>query len=159
MSKLGTPTEHQLRSLTGVPTETADLPCVEQKEELHGSLGEPSTGVHSVVRNQFSKRCVNCVSSAVALRKRSPELRISEWRTGVLRSVAFAYPSAPPKSTLAGVFERMKRAARKKMSVRISERFAPQFQRSASPAQATRWLAAKRVRESESVKLRLADDE
>lgn len=74
----------------------------------------------------MSERCVSCVSSAVALRKRIPELRPVELRSSEVRSVAFVSPSASPKSTLAGVFERMKRAAQSKKSLRIAERFAPQ---------------------------------
>lgn len=73
----------------------------------------------------MSERCVSCVSSAVALRKRIPELRPVALRSSELSSVASVYPSASPRSTLAGVFERMKRAAQSKKSLRIAERFAP----------------------------------
>lgn len=150
---------------------TAPFKVFEERIELQGSFQKLSTSVRSASRNPSSRRCVNCVPSAVALRKRTPELRTEVLRTPVLRSlvlrteklptqlrpsvprsVASAYPPASsPKSTLAGVFERMKRAARAKKVSRISERLAPQFKSSAPQAEAVRWLAAKckRVRESE----------
>jgi hypothetical protein len=96
---------------------------------------------------------------------RTRVLRTCELRKGVPLSSAFlssalAYPPASsPKSTLAGVFDRMRRAARIEKLARITERLAPQFQRSASPAEVTRLLAAKRLRESERVRLRLPDDD
>lgn len=52
----------------------------------------------------------------------------TELRTPVLRNPVSAYPTASPKSTLAGVFENMKRAARSKKSQRIGERLATQVQ-------------------------------
>jgi hypothetical protein len=138
--------------LEDVSAETAKFRFVAQKEELPGSTRGLSTAVRSAVRNPKSERCVNCVSSAGALRKRIQELRTPslrtrvmrlealrtrELRTGVPSSFALDYPPASsPKSTLAGVFERMQRAARAKRLARITERLAPQYQRSASPAEA-----------------------
>lgn len=83
-----------------------------------------------IVRAALSKRCVSCVPSVVALRKdelRKRELRPGPWRTfelrtGVLRC-GVAYPQSP-KDTLAGVFERMRRAARTKKFACLSERLA-----------------------------------
>jgi hypothetical protein len=53
----------------------------------------------------------------------------------------------------------MRRAARIEKFARITERLAPQYQRSASPAEVTRLLAEKRLRESERVRLRQPEDE
>lgn len=89
-------------------------------------------------RTPLSERCVSCVPSTVALRKRelrTGPLRTFELRTGVLRC-DLAYPPQSPKDTLAGVFERMKRAARTKKFACLSERLAlpeaqaPEFKRS-----------------------------
>jgi hypothetical protein len=107
-----------------VPVGTDRSPSVARRKEPPRSAVEFSTEVRSGVRNLLSERCVDSVPSAVALRKR--ELRTSEWRTSVLRR-CFAYPPASPKDTLAGVFERMKRAARAKKFARISERLAPRI--------------------------------
>lgn len=135
---------------TNVPPETASLPFAAQKSGCPRSESELSTEVRSVVRNPLSKRCVSCVSSAVASRKRIPELWSREWRKSVSRSVG-AYPPASPKDTLAGVFERMKRAARAKKFACISERLAPrsrysEFQRSASPEMRERECVGRRRR-------------
>ncbi len=138
-----------------VPAETAiSRFVVAKKEERPRSEIGFSTAVRSVLRNRLSERCVSCVSSAVALRKRIPvlrtnELRTCEWRKSVSRRVS-AYPPASPKDTLRGVFERMKRAARAKKSERISERLAHEFQRSAS--------LVERRRESGSARLRRTFD-
>ena len=122
------PSESAAQQRMDVPGETAISARVEQMTKASPRLGGFSTEVRSVLRNQLSERCVSSVPSAVALRKR--ELRISqlrtfELRTSVLRRVT-AYPPASPKDTLAGVFERMKRAARTKKFACISERLAPQ---------------------------------
>jgi hypothetical protein len=112
-----------------VSAETASSSIVVQKTERLRSDVQISTGVRSGVRNPLSERCVNSVPSAVALRKRelrTSQLRICEWRTSVPRS-RFAYPPASPKDTLAGVFERMKRAARAKKFAYIAERLAPRI--------------------------------
>jgi hypothetical protein len=61
------------------------------------------------VRNSSSARCVGSVQDLYALRS----VRIP---------VPASYPS--PQSTLLGVFQKLKRAARAKKSLRISERFA-----------------------------------
>lgn len=121
-----------------VPLETSRNRIVVRMEELQGSGQTLSTEVRSILRNHLSKRCVSCVPSAVALRKRSPELR-----TVALRTVDFAYPSASPKSTLCGVFERMKRAARTKKFERMAERLAPPSKRPAYAFQPARWPASK----------------
>lgn len=115
--------ESMLQQQRDVPPETATSPVSRQtRDELPRSVLEFSTSVRSVVRNPLSERCVSSVPSAVALRKR--ELRTSEWRTGVPRVTA--YPPASPRDTLVGVFDRMKRAARTKKFVCISERLATQ---------------------------------
>jgi hypothetical protein len=161
--------------LEDVSAETAKFRFLEEKEGHPGPARRLSTRVRSGLRNRLSERCVNCVSSAVALRKRIPELRTPslptrvmrpvalrtrELRTGVPSSFALDYPPASsPRNTLAGVFERMKRTARSKRLARITERLAPQYQRSASPAEVTRWLAAKRVRRSEFSRPRQPEDE
>ena len=151
--------------LEDVSAETAKFRFVAQKEGHPSPTRGLFTEVRSAPRNQLSERCVSCVSSAVALRKRIQELRTPSLRTRVMRPVAlrtrelrtgvpssFALdypPASSPKNTLAGVFERMKRAARSNRLARITERLAPQYQRSASPAEVTRWLASMRLRENE----------
>lgn len=120
--------ESVAQQATDVPAGTASFPRVEQKLKASPPSGGFSTGVRSAIRNPLSERCVSSVPSAVALRKR--ELRISQLRTFELRTSVprrvTAYPPASPKDTLAGVFERMKRAARTKKFACISERLAPQ---------------------------------
>lgn len=124
------PSESEAQQRSDVPAETAISPkSVEKKERSRSEFGF-STEVRSAVRNKSSERCVSCVSSAVALRKR--ELRTSEWRKSVVRTCGTP-PAASPKDTLARVFDRMKRAARAKKSMRISERLAPRFKRFQSP--------------------------
>jgi hypothetical protein len=127
---LSGPGETVAQHAAGVPGETAIFRKFGEKDERLRSEFRFSTGVRSVAWNKSSERCVNCVSSAVALRKR--ELRTSEWRTGVMRTCG-AFPTASPKDTLAGVFEHMRRAARMRKSLRISERLAPRFKRSEFP--------------------------
>jgi hypothetical protein len=144
MSKSGESEQQQPVCATDVPPETVKSWCVTQRVVLPASNSELSTTVRSVVRNPSSECCVSSVPSAVALRKRIPELRTSEWRTRVERtelrisewrksvpsSVSVtAYPPASPKDTLRCVFENLKRAARVKKSERISQRLAPQFLR------------------------------
>lgn len=121
-----TSSESAAQQPANVPAETAISRFVAKMKGCPRSEFALSTEVRSAVRNPLSERCVSSVPSAVALRK-----RICEWRPSVMRS-GFAYPPASPKDTLAGVFEQMKRTARAKKSTRISERLAPQFQRSAS---------------------------
>ena len=90
------------------------------------------------------KRCVSCVPSSVS----SVPSSVVELRTVVLRKVALAYPQKSPKDTLISVFDKLKRTARTKKFVRMSERFAPrvtQVQRprqeeSASPPKAVKDL-------------------
>jgi hypothetical protein len=135
-----------------VPAETANSRNLAQKQSPTEALRKFSTGVRSASRNPLRSTGVNCIPSSVALRKRTPQLRTDELcsvelrtvelstamrkspvrtpvlRTPVLRTEVSAYPSASPKSTLAGVFENMKRAARSKKSQRIGERLATQVQ-------------------------------
>ena len=167
--------ERLIWPLEDVSAETAKFRLVGEKEEHLGPASRLSTRLRSAVRNPSSERCVNCVSSAVALRKRIRELRTPslrtrvmrpvalrtrELRTGVPSSFALKYPPASsPKSTLAGVFERMQRAARAKRLARITERLAPQYQRSSSPAEAAHWPAVRCVRRSERPRLRPPEDE
>lgn len=130
-SRPGKPREHQKAVCPrGVPFETSKSRLVVHKDEPTGSRPFLPGGDRSADGSRLSKRCVTCVSSAVVLRKRPPELRTLEsrsveLRTDVLRKVAFAYPPASPRNTLAGVFERMRRAARTEKFARISGRLAP----------------------------------
>ena len=117
------PSESAAQQRRDVPGETAISARVEQMTKASPRLGGFSTEVRSVLRNQLSERCVSSVPSLRELRTR--QLRMCAWRTSVPSSVS-AYPPASPKSTLAGVFERMKRAARTKKFACISERLAPQ---------------------------------
>lgn len=126
----------------------------------------------------MSERCVSCVPSVVALRKsapnlrevRTPVLRTSELRKGVMRKTEFAYPPASPRNTLRGVFEKIKRAARTKQFARMAERLAPQvhgseyprtqylrpkFQRPAFLFEPASWSASNRVRPSEIIRIRV----
>lgn len=122
--------ESDAQQRSDVPAETAASHEEAQKKGSPKAEIRFSTGVRSADRNKLSRRCVSCVSSAVALRKREVrkrELRISEWRQDVVLS---AYPPASPKDTLARVFKQMQRAARLKKSQRIAERLAPKFKRS-----------------------------
>jgi hypothetical protein len=155
-------TESEAQQPRDVPVETAISRFVAHMREEHPRSDlELSTRVRSAVRTPSSERCVSCVPSAVALRKRelrTSELRKCEWRTGVPSSV-FAYPPASPKDTLAGVFERLKRAARTKLSSRISKRLAPQSQRpefQRSELQVQRQV--QRMRESVGVRMNLPCD-
>jgi hypothetical protein len=125
-----------------VSAETANSRNLAQKQSPTEALRKFSTEVRSASRNPLSSPGVNCIPSSVALRKRTPELssvelrtvelsvamRKSVLRTPVLRTSVSAYPTASPKSALAGVFENMKRAARSKKSQRIGERLATQVQ-------------------------------
>lgn len=135
-----------------VSAETANSRNLAQKQSPAEALREFSTRVRSASRNPLRSPGVICIPSSVALRKRtqelrtpqlsgdelssvelrtvelSTELRKSVLRTPMLRNHVSAYPTASPKSTLAGVFENMKRAARSKKSQRIGERLATQVQ-------------------------------
>lgn len=139
-----------------------------------------STEFRSAVWNRVSERCVSCVPSVVALRKRTrpayrptsclcdayprvlrtPVMRPCELRksVGVMRKTEFAYPPASPKSTLSGVFERMKRAARTQKFVRMSGRLAHEkqsleCQRPAFLFEPAPWSASSRVRPSEIIRI------
>ncbi len=152
MLPFGNHSERQVWPPSDVSAETAKPRRIAQKEEHPASpdarsAAELSTSVRSALRNSLKWCCVNCVSSAVASRipslrnpdsLRNPSLRTSNLpadvsRTGGLRIPEFAYPSASPKSALASVFKRIKRAARTEKFARMSERLAPQYQRSAFP--------------------------
>jgi hypothetical protein len=127
--------ESEMQQHRTVPAGIATSPVVaENRQGPAAREAEFSTDVRSVLRNTLRRRCVSCVSSAVALRKRAPELRIRQLRTPQLRTVALsavasAYPQASPKDTLVRVFDRMKRAARADKFRRMSGRLALQPQR------------------------------
>jgi hypothetical protein len=116
----------------GVSLETSNPGCVphkfrpkgqsrtESRTESRSAVLKLSTGKPPAAGTPLSACCVPSVPSAVASRKRTPLLRIV-----ALRPVASAYPPASPKSTLARVFDRMKRAARTEKFARISERLVP----------------------------------
>lgn len=129
--------QHEAEPSAGVSPETVEPRFLPQDGRRDGEDPAFSTDVRSVIRNTLRACCVSSVPSAVALRTpskrcvelsaralRTSEWRKSEWRKSVLRN-AFEYPPASPKDTLAGVFERLKRAARRTKSLRISERLAP----------------------------------
>lgn len=75
---------------------------------------------------ELSTASPKSVLRTLVLRTPVPSARVL--RTPVLRTEVSAYPTASPKSTLAGVFETMKRAARSRKSQRIGERLATQVQ-------------------------------
>ena len=115
----------------GVPLETARPAFAMQKvDALNTTHRRKQTPLAFSTKdvpspwNRMRKRCVSCVpSSVVEFSKR--ELSTEFLRTEVPRSVALAYPRKSPRDTLKGVFERMKRTARTKKSMRLAERFAP----------------------------------
>lgn len=83
----------------------------------------PAAGDGSSPRKGMRNYGVSSVPSGVAgLRKRALSTELP--RIEVPRSVALAYPQKSPKDTLQGVFEKMKRTARAKKSMRMAERFA-----------------------------------
>lgn len=115
--------ESEMQQRLDVPAGTASNQAASQSEQVSNPRQFAlSTRLRSAPRNPSCERCVSCVPSAVALRKRAPSKRIDE-----LRIVASAYPQASPKDTLKRVFDRMKRAAQTEKSRRLSERLAPQF--------------------------------
>lgn len=117
-----------LRSASRNPLSSPCVTDIPSSVALRKRAPELSSVLSSVLlrTDELSTASPKSVLRTLVLRTPVPSARVL--RTPVLRTEVSAYPTASPKSTLAGVFETMKRAARSRKSQRIGERLATQVQ-------------------------------
>lgn len=109
--------------VTDIPTSVA---LRKRAPELSSVLSSVLLRTDELRSVELSTASPKSVLRTLVLRTPVPSTRVPSTR--VLRTEVSAYPTASPKSTLAGVFETMKRAARSRKSQRIGERLATQVQ-------------------------------
>lgn len=127
-----------LRSASRNPLSSPCVTDIPSSVALRKRAPELSSVLSSVLLRTDELRSVELSTASpksvlrtLVLRTPVPSTRVPSTRvlrTPVLRTEVSAYPTASPKSTLAGVFETMKRAARSRKSQRIGERLATQVQ-------------------------------
>lgn len=117
-----------LRSASRNPLSSPCVTDIPSSVALRKRAPELSSVLSSVLlrTDELSTASPKSVLRTLVLRTPVPSARVL--RTPVLLTEVSAYPTASPKSTLAGVFETMKRAARSRKSQRIGERLATQVQ-------------------------------